>query len=45
MPVLERLLSLEPDERAAVRAAARQAAVERWSWAGVAGRLLAPVGQ
>ncbi|RDI73473.1 Glycosyl transferase group 1 [Gaiella occulta] len=40
---LERLLSLAPDDRAALAAAARQAAVQRWSWTGVAGRLLAPV--
>jgi glycosyltransferase involved in cell wall biosynthesis len=38
---LVELLSLAPAEREAVRAAARRAAVERWSWAGVAERLLA----
>jgi glycosyltransferase involved in cell wall biosynthesis len=36
-----RLLGLSPGEREAVRAAARRAAVERWSWSGVAERLLA----
>jgi glycosyltransferase involved in cell wall biosynthesis len=34
------LLSLPVSDRAALRAAARKAAVERWSWKGVAGRLL-----
>jgi glycosyltransferase involved in cell wall biosynthesis len=38
---LVRLLALAPGERKAVRAAARRAAVERWSWSGVAERLLA----
>jgi hypothetical protein len=38
---LEALLALPGAERAAVRAAARRAAVGRWSWAGVAERLLA----
>jgi glycosyltransferase involved in cell wall biosynthesis len=38
---LTRLLKLPPDERGAIREAARRAAVERWSWAGVADRLLA----
>ena len=38
---LQRLLGLEPPDRAALRAAARRAAVERWSWKGVAERLLA----
>jgi glycosyltransferase involved in cell wall biosynthesis len=38
---LSRLLALPADERMAVRAAARRAAVERWSWSGVAERLLA----
>ena len=37
---LQRLLSLPAADRAALRAAAREAVVERWSWAGVAGRLL-----
>jgi glycosyltransferase involved in cell wall biosynthesis len=39
---LNELLALPDDDRAAVRAAARAAAVERWSWAGVARRLLEP---
>ena len=39
---LNALLALSGDERAAVRAAARAAAVGRWSWAGVARRLLEP---
>ncbi len=38
---LARLLALAPGEREAVRAAARRSAVERWSWSGVAERLLA----
>jgi glycosyltransferase involved in cell wall biosynthesis len=38
---LRALLELPADEREAVSAAARRAAVERWSWAGVAERLLA----
>lgn len=37
---LRTLVSLPVSDRAALRAAARQAAVERWSWKGVAGRLL-----
>ncbi len=37
---LRALLALSPAERAAVSAAARRATVERWSWAGVAERLL-----
>lgn len=37
---LSRLLELPPEERETIRAAARRAAVERWSWAGVADRLL-----
>jgi len=37
---LRTLVSLSTSERALVRAAARQTAVERWSWKGVAGRLL-----
>ncbi len=37
---LRRLLALTPAERAAVSTAARRATVERWSWAGVAERLL-----
>jgi glycosyltransferase involved in cell wall biosynthesis len=39
---LRRLLSLPAGERARVTAAARRAAVERWSWATVAARLLEP---
>jgi glycosyltransferase involved in cell wall biosynthesis len=39
---LNELLALGPEDRDAIRAAARRAAVERWSWAGVAGRLLEP---
>jgi glycosyltransferase involved in cell wall biosynthesis len=39
---LNELLALTEEDRAAVRAAARAAAVERWSWAGVARRLLEP---
>ena len=38
---LARLLALDGAERDAIRAAARRAAVERWSWASVADRLLA----
>jgi glycosyltransferase involved in cell wall biosynthesis len=37
---LARLLSLPEADRAAVRDAARRVVVERWSWAGVAHRLL-----
>jgi glycosyltransferase involved in cell wall biosynthesis len=37
---LERLLALAPDQMQALRDGARRAAVERWSWAGVARRLL-----
>ncbi len=39
---LGQLLLLGGDEREAIRTAARRATVERWSWAGVAGRLLEP---
>jgi glycosyltransferase involved in cell wall biosynthesis len=39
---LNRLLALDQDQRARLAAAARSAVVERWSWAGVARRLLAP---
>jgi glycosyltransferase involved in cell wall biosynthesis len=39
---LRQLLGLSEDERATVAAAARRAAEARWSWAGVAGRLLEP---
>jgi glycosyltransferase involved in cell wall biosynthesis len=38
---LARLLALAHGERDSIRAAARRAAVERWSWASVADRLLA----
>jgi len=37
---LSALLALSPADRAEVRAAARRAAVERWSWASIADRLL-----
>jgi glycosyltransferase involved in cell wall biosynthesis len=40
---LERLLALEPAERAQLSEAARRAAVSRWSWRSVAERLLAAV--
>jgi glycosyltransferase involved in cell wall biosynthesis len=39
---LAQLLSLGPADRTAVRAGARRAAVDRWSWTGVARRLLEP---
>jgi glycosyltransferase involved in cell wall biosynthesis len=39
---LRRLLALDPQERAELTAAARKAVVDRWSWAGVANRLLGP---
>ena len=39
---LSELLALEGPDRTAVRAAARNATVTRWSWAGVARRLLEP---
>ena len=39
---LERLLALTPEERSRLGAAARRAVVARWSWAGVARRLLLP---
>jgi glycosyltransferase involved in cell wall biosynthesis len=39
---LQALLALPEGEREALRRAARQAVVDRWSWAGVAERLLAP---
>jgi glycosyltransferase involved in cell wall biosynthesis len=39
---LNELLGLPADDREALRAGARRATVERWSWAGVAGRLLQP---
>jgi glycosyltransferase involved in cell wall biosynthesis len=39
---LDRLLTLPDRERAELSAAARRAAVERWSWTSVANRLLEP---
>jgi len=39
---LDALLALNPAERVALGAAARRATVARWSWAGVAERLLEP---
>src|SRR4029453_8671838 len=39
---LERLLALPPAERRRLRAAARRAVVERWSWESVSARLLEP---
>jgi glycosyltransferase involved in cell wall biosynthesis len=39
---LRRLLALDPQTRAELAGAAREAVVERWSWAGVANRLLQP---
>ena len=42
---LTELLALGPSDRAAIRASARRAAVERWSWTSVAGRLLEPLGR
>jgi glycosyltransferase involved in cell wall biosynthesis len=41
---LERILALRGDDRAALRAAAREAAVERWSWTSVARRILDVLG-
>jgi glycosyltransferase involved in cell wall biosynthesis len=40
---LERILALPAERKHALREAARRAAVERWSWAGVARRLLEPL--
>jgi glycosyltransferase involved in cell wall biosynthesis len=40
---LEELLALPGADRAALRRAARRTVVERWSWASVARRLLAPI--
>lgn len=40
---LNELLALPPETRAELGAAARRAAVERWSWTSVAARLLEPV--
>jgi glycosyltransferase involved in cell wall biosynthesis len=39
---LQRLLSLSPQERAALAEAARNAALNRWSWRSIARRLLGP---
>jgi glycosyltransferase involved in cell wall biosynthesis len=39
---LNELLALSPETRAELGTHARRAAVERWSWTSVAGRLLAP---
>lgn len=39
---LSELLALPPEERTAIRTAARVAVVEHWSWAGVSRRLLEP---
>jgi glycosyltransferase involved in cell wall biosynthesis len=39
---LERLLALSAEERGRLGEAARRAVVARWSWAGVARRLLLP---
>ncbi len=39
---LHELLALTPAQRAELGAAARRVTVEKWSWAGVAGRLLEP---
>jgi glycosyltransferase involved in cell wall biosynthesis len=41
---VQELLSLSDEDRAALQQAARRAVVERWSWAGVARRLLEPRG-
>lgn len=38
---LNEILALPENDRAALRAAARKAAVERWSWTSVARRILA----
>ena len=40
---LQELLSLSPPEHEALRRAARQAVVDRWSWRSIARRLLAPI--
>lgn len=40
---LAELLALDPARRAAIRASARLTAVDRWSWTGVARRLLEPL--
>jgi glycosyltransferase involved in cell wall biosynthesis len=40
---IEAILALEGEEREAIRAAARRAAVELWSWKSVARRIVATV--
>ena len=40
---LTELVTLDPPARAVIRASARRAAVERWSWTSVAHRLLEPL--
>jgi glycosyltransferase involved in cell wall biosynthesis len=40
---LTELLALGPADREAIRASARRAVIARWSWTGVAGRLLEPL--
>lgn len=42
---LSEIISLSEEDRVALRAAARNAAVERWSWTSVAHRLLAACGE
>jgi glycosyltransferase involved in cell wall biosynthesis len=39
---LDRLLALDPEQKAELSRAARRAVVERWSWTGVSTRLLEP---
>jgi glycosyltransferase involved in cell wall biosynthesis len=41
---LRELLTLSPEARAELGAAARRTAVERWSWTSIAARLLEPIG-
>jgi glycosyltransferase involved in cell wall biosynthesis len=41
---LATILALGPQDRDAIRAAARRAAVERWSWRSVAQRIAAAAG-
>ena len=40
---LTELVALGPADREAIRASARRAVIARWSWTGVAGRLLEPL--
>ncbi len=40
---LNEVLALSPAEHDVLRQSARQAVVDRWSWASIARRLLAPV--